>query len=147
MRESAKTLTDRRQLGQDFFARGDPEQFAVKKVTSLSANVLDLTQAYLRVRSRDHFNPYQMNRAMVYSVEEALENLQSMLPHQSEWQELVTFLPPGWTEQSHRRRSALASTFAASLELAKQGQLKLRQSNSFSMMQLRGTSQENRELS
>jgi segregation and condensation protein A len=54
-----------------------------------------------------------------------------------DWAELADFLPEGWATAPQRRRSATASTFAATLELAKQGQIELRQSEAFAPLRLR----------
>ena len=138
MREQSKAIMGRSQMGRDFFARGEPEQVSVTHVSKISANVLDLTQAYARMRSRDDFRPYMMNRDPVYSVEAATANLERLLGEAANWQELMEFLPAGWTAEGKKIRSAAASTLAAALELAKQGRLTLRQSHAFGPIQVKG---------
>jgi segregation and condensation protein A len=49
----------------------------------------------------------------------------------------VSYLPDGWEKDPVRRRSATAATFAASLELAKEGRIELRQGNMFAPIQIR----------
>ncbi len=138
MRESAQAIMGRNQLGREFFARGEPEQVAVVNKSSLTATVLDLTQAYARLRTRDDFRPFTMNRDPVFSVEAATENLQRLLGETPDWAELMRFLPSGWTSDGRRVRAALAATFAAALELARQGRVDLRQSHAFGPIQLKG---------
>ncbi len=138
MRESAESIMRRRQLGQDFFARGEPEEVSIARVTSVSANALDLAQAYARLRSREQFRPYMMNRDPVLPVEAAISNLRRLLGETPDWEELARFLPDGWKAESGRIRSAMASTFAAALELAKQGRLNLRQNHAFGPIQVKG---------
>ena len=55
------------------------------------------------------------------------------------WIDISTFLPEGWTSSASRIRAATASTFAATLELAKSGDLELRQSDSFGLIELKST--------
>ena len=69
--------------------------------------------------------------------EEALDRLRSMIGFSGQWADLLTFLPQGWESDPKRRRSATASTFAATLELVKEGKLQLRQTETFAPIELR----------
>ncbi|MCL1628372.1 segregation/condensation protein A [Roseibaca sp. V10] len=138
MRDAAARLMARDQMGRDFFARGQPETIAVTRRTELQANLLDLMRAYARLRTRDEFRPYAFDRSDIYALDAALARLSQLLPITLDWSDLSRFLPEGWGSAPTRRRSAIASTFAASLELAKQGRLDLRQSEAFAPLHLRG---------
>jgi segregation and condensation protein A len=87
------------------------------------------------VRPKDA-DTYQIEPMQFFSVEEAAERLGRMLGIAIDWQTLEAFLPAGLTDPS-RRRSALASTFVAGLQLAKDGQLELRQTERFGPIYLR----------
>ncbi len=137
MRESAARLMARDRLGRERFARGAPETLTVASSKQYSATLLDLMQAYARLRTRDDFRPYAFDRSDIFPLETALERLRDMLGHQGGWAELAHYLPPGWRGAGKRRRSAIASTFAASLELAKQGHVELRQAETFAPIRLR----------
>ncbi|OWY07462.1 segregation/condensation protein A [Thioclava sp. F42-5] len=137
MREAAAQLMARDRLGRDTFARGISEEVErVRKVT-YSASLMDLMQAYARIRTRDEFRPYAFDRTNVFTMEEALDRMRSLIGFAGGWSELTTFLPDGWTADPKRRRSATAATFAASLEMAKQGQIELRQSDTFQPISIR----------
>tara|TARA_R110002073_G_scaffold54537_15_gene140275 strand:- start:1856 stop:2668 length:813 start_codon:yes stop_codon:yes gene_type:complete len=140
MRDASGRLMGRDRLGRDFFARGMPETLSIEKHTRHTATLLDLVQAYARIRTRDDFRPFAFDRTDVYPLETALERLRGIIGTTSDWTDLAGFLPPGWRKAGNRRRSALASTFAASLELAKQGQLELRQSGTFAPLRVRARS-------
>ena len=137
MREAAGRLMGRDRLGREFFARGAPETVSIDKQTRHTATLLDLVRAYARIRTRDQFRPYAFDRTDIYPLETALERLRGMIGTTPDWADLASFLPPGWRAAGARRRSATASTFAASLELAKQGQVELRQSETFAPIHLR----------
>ena len=94
-------------------------------------------QGYARIRTRDEFRPYVMDRDAVFTMEQALERMRGLIGYAGEWGDLTSFLPEGWESDPQRRRSATASTFAASLELVKEGQLEIRQSALFAPIQLR----------
>jgi segregation and condensation protein A len=137
MRDSAARLMGRDQLGRDFFARGQIEVVErVKKVT-YTATLLDLMQGYARIRTRDDFRPFIMDRESVFTMEQALERMRGLIGYAGDWTDIVSYLPEGWENDPVKRRSATAATFAASLELVKEGHLEIRQTESFAPIELR----------
>ena len=137
MRDAAARLMARDRLGRDFFARGQGEDVARIRTVTWSATLLDLMQAYARIRTRDEFRPFVLDRDKIYTLEQALERLRGLIGHAGSWTDLSSYLPEGWEADPLRRRSATAATFAASLELAKEGQVELRQGGLFAPIQLR----------
>lgn len=137
MRRSAARLMARDQKGRDFFARGQTEDVSNKRTVKYSATILDLMQAYARIKTREDFEPLHMKRSAVYTMEQALERMKGLIGHAMEWGDLVQYLPEAWRLDPKKRRSATASTFAASLELVKAGSLEMKQSESFAPIYLR----------
>ncbi|MFT7595541.1 MAG: segregation and condensation protein A [Paracoccaceae bacterium] len=137
MRDAAARLMGRDRLGRDFFARGQGEDVARIRTVRYSATLLDLMQGYARIRTRDDFRPFVMDRKSVFTMEQALERMRGLIGYAGSWTDMATYLPDGWDGDPMRRRSATASTFAASLELVKEGHLEIRQSESFAPIQLR----------
>ncbi len=137
MRESAARLMARDQKGRDFFVRGIPEDVMRVRTVKYTATLLDLMQAYARIRTRDEFRPYAFDRTDVYTMEQALDRMRGLIGYAGSWAALETFLPEGWETDPVRRRSATAATFAATLELAKRGQIELRQAETFAPIQIR----------
>ncbi|MGR3711733.1 MAG: segregation and condensation protein A [Shimia sp.] len=137
MRDAAAKLMARDQLGRDFFQRGVPEGVErVRKVT-FTATLMDLMQGYARLRTRDEFRPFVLDRESVFTMEEALERMRSLIGFAGSWTDILSYLPAGWEDDPQKRRSATASTFAASLELAKEGKVFIRQSDTFAPIELR----------
>ncbi len=137
MREVSAKLMARDRLGRDFFVRGIPEDVTRLKKVTYTATLMDLMQAYARIRTKDEFRPYSMDREAVMTLEDALDRMRGLIGYAGEWTDLSSYLPEGWEMDPARRRSATAATFAASLELAKAGQLELRQSETFAPIQIR----------
>ena len=137
MREAAAQLMARDRLGRDFFQRGIPESVERIKQVKFSASLLDLMQAYARIRTRDEFRPFVMDRNNVFTMETALERMRELIGFAGDWTDIASYLPDGWSADPRRHRSATASHFAAALELVKEGKLELRQSETFSPIQLR----------
>lgn len=137
MRDVAARLMARDQLGRDFFPRGLTEDVTRVRRVSYSATLMDLMQAYARIRTKDEFRPYAFDRQHVFTMEQALDRMRGLIGYAGDWTDLMGYLPDGWSHDPARRRSATASTFAASLELAKQGQIEIRQSESFAAITIR----------
>jgi len=139
MRDAAARLMARDRLGRDVFARGAPEAVTRARRYTWDASLIELMTAYAGLRTRDDFRPYAFDRRDVYALETALERLRNSLGVAADWTDLARFLPPGWDGRGPRRRSALASTFAATLELAREGRVELRQSEVFGPLMLRAS--------
>ncbi|MEQ8227668.1 MAG: ScpA family protein [Rhodospirillales bacterium] len=138
MQNSGQLLMDRPQLGRDFFARGEPEKHPVETEEVLEVTLFELLQAYARQRRRGnkgdrtlHIEPFE-----VYTVEDALKRLRRLLGRTPDWQSLWSYLPEE-LRGGLFGRSAVASTFAASLELAKEGKVNIRQTDTFGPIFLR----------
>ncbi len=137
MREAAARLMARDQLGRDFFQRGLTEDVTRVRRTRFTATLFDLMQAYARIRTRDEFRPYAFDRNHVFTMEQALDRMRGLIGYAGDWTDLMGYLPDGWAHDPVRRRSATAATFAATLELAKQGQIEIRQSETFASITIR----------
>ncbi|TRD18911.1 segregation/condensation protein A [Palleronia caenipelagi] len=137
MRDVAARLMARDQKGRDFFVRGVPERLErVRKVT-YTASLMDLMQAYARIRTRDEFRPFVMDRDRVMTMEEALERMRGLIGFAGSWTDLASYMPEGWDSDPARRRSATASHFAASLELVKAGKILIRQGETFAPIEIK----------
>ncbi|MEO0860606.1 MAG: ScpA family protein [Pseudomonadota bacterium] len=137
MRKAAARLMARDQLGRDVFARGAPQTIERARKVTYTATLLDLMQGYARLRTRDDFRPFVMDRDGVFTMEEALERMRPLIGSAMDWTDILAFLPDGWDADPVRRRTATASTFAATLELAKGGGLDIRQDDMFGPIRIR----------
>lgn len=137
MREAAARLMARNQLSRDFFARGLPETISHHRAVTYEATLLDLMRAYARIRTKDEFRPFVMDRDQVFTMEQALERMRGLIGYVGEWSDLTSFLPEGWEATPMRRRSSTAAHFAAILEMAKRGQIEVRQGEMFAPIQIR----------
>lgn len=137
MRRVATSLMGRDRLGIDRFVRGAPEAVTIAHEPRWTAGLMDLMTAYARLKTRDEFRPFAFDRSAIYTMEQALERMRRLLGLTPDWVSLAQFLPDGWGADPRRRRSATAATFAASLELARQGAVELRQEDCFAPISLR----------
>jgi segregation and condensation protein A len=137
IREAAAALMDRPRLGRDRHPRGLPEAVTELRTTRITASLHDLLTAYARLRTRDDFRPFAVDRVGVFTMEEALERLRPLIGDWADWSTLADWLPPGWSDSAPRRRAATAATFAAALELVREGLADIRQDAPFAPIHLR----------
>ena len=137
MRDAAAKLMARDQKGRDFFVRGIPEDVTRVRRIRYTATLLDLMQGYSRLRTKDDFRPYVMDRNNLMTLEQALERMRGLIGYAGDWTDLMSYLPEGWETDPKRRRSATASHFAASLELVKNGAIQIRQTETFAPIQIK----------
>jgi len=131
MRKSAARLFARDRLGRDFFFRGMPEGIRTIKHTSYDCSLYELLKAYGDERSRTALANYSPPRPVVFTMEMALKRLKAIVGVVPDWTTLINFLPDGWEGTKQERRSAIAGTFAASLEMVREGKLELRQTQTY----------------
>ena len=137
MRESGSRLLARDRIGRDVFMRGAPEGLRVVKDRHWQAEYYDLIAAYSRVKMRSAPAIHIVRQRMVMTLEDALARVSMMLGEAIDWMDIRHFLPPGAPPEL--RKSALASSFLATLELARQGKLELRQEDSFAPLRIKAT--------
>ncbi len=137
LRDAAGRLMARPQLGRDRFVRGAPDSMAGSSSVVFEVSLFDLLSAYARNRQRaDHAVLHIAEPAELLSVEEARERLKALLGKIPDWTDLVTFLPAELRE-GLTVRSAVASTLVASLEMARSGDMQIRQDSAFGPILLR----------
>ena len=137
MRDCASKLMARDRLGKDRFVRGLPEDVSRRRNVIYTANLLDLMQGYARIRTKDDFRPFVLDRDAVITMEQALTRMRGLIGFTVDWTDIISYLPEDWLSDPQKRKSATASTFAASLELAKEGNIEIRQSELYAPIEIR----------
>jgi segregation and condensation protein A len=144
MRESAARLMGRDRLGRDVFLRGAPEGLRVDRRNRWQCDWFTLIQAYGQVKARTAPVVHMVRDRMVMTLDSALHRVSAMLGVRIDWIELQEFLPApheaDWADP-RLRRSALASSFVAALELARLGKAEIAQEETFGPLRLRAMKQ------
>jgi len=135
MREAGARLMGRDRIGRDVFLRPAPEGLKVVRKSAWQADLYDLIAAYGIVRARTQPSVHVIARRPVMTLDEALHRLGALIGAKLEWTRLESFLPA--TQDPEYRRSALASSFVATLELARLGKVSLQQDNVFGPLYVR----------
>jgi segregation and condensation protein A len=135
MREAGARLLGRDRIGRDVFLRGAPEGLRLIRKAAWQVRDFDLFAAYGAVRARTAPAMHVVHARSVMTLEEAIERVGRMIGMALEWTFLESFLPS--TQDPQFRRSCLASSFLAMLELARRGRLEFVQDEAFAPIKLK----------
>ena len=136
VRASGARLLARPRLGRDVFARGAPEGVRMVVRPRYAVSLHDLLAAYVGIRTKAETLPFTVRPRATFRMEEVLERMSRIVGAVLDWTRLDQFLP-GRADEPGMRASAVAATFTAALELAKQGRIELRQDRLYGPIYLR----------
>ena len=122
----SKLLFNRHQLGTHFFKNGNPEVFNVSNKFQYNLTLYDLIKTYGSIVTKNEGETITIANTKLFSVENALIRLKQILKDTNDWKNLLDFIPKN-IKNELENKSALASHFVASLELAKEGDVNIRQ--------------------
>ncbi len=144
MREAGARLMARDRIGRDVFVRAKPEGLRLVRKAKWDASLFDILQAYGQVRARTQPVIHRVAVRPVMTLDEAIQRVGALVGTALDWTRIESFLPTGM--DAAMAKSAMASSFVAALELARQGRLDIRQEGIFEPIFLRAaTPQEERE--
>jgi segregation and condensation protein A len=135
MREAGARLMARDRVGRDVFRRAAPEGLRTTRKARWSAEIYDLIAAYGRISARTRPVMHVVRDRQVMTLEMAIARVAELVGSTIDWTAIEGFLPD--KADGAFRRSALASSFLAALELARQGKVELRQQSPFAPLYLR----------
>jgi segregation and condensation protein A len=141
MREVSEKLLARSRAGRDVFFRGEPETMSVVHKSIWDASVYDLLSAYATQRQRQSVTSVRVLRRTVWSLQEARELLTKLVGRVSEWTPLNAYLRD-YLYDNKDWATVVASSFSASLEMVREGQVEIRQGEPFSPVYIRALEQE-----
>ncbi len=137
-RKNADLLRHLPQLGSEFFVNGAPQPVAVTKTVQWKAELYDLLKAYAMDRTRTLRRVHRPRPRRAYPLAEARTRLERILDEIKDWRPIQAVTPPAESgEEAPPPSSYLASVFGASLELAREGKMDLRQAEAFAPLFLR----------
>jgi segregation and condensation protein A len=137
MRNAAAQLMTKKRLGRDVFARGMPEGVRTIRVRQYTALIYDLLKAYAEQRRRTTKRVHVIPRRTVWSIKEARDRLESMVGKVTgEWVQFEKYLAQ-YVATPDVARTALASSFGAVLEMAREGRVELSQAEPFAPIYMR----------
>lgn len=137
----AAMLMGRDQLGHEIWARGEPKLETGPAIqTSDDLSIIDIVQAYVRLRLRDEVDaPIEVRRILAMTLVEALESLGARLEEVDGWTELFAWAGQGARPKGVSARSQAAASFVAALEMVKEGTVEISQESAFENVKIVAT--------
>jgi segregation and condensation protein A len=135
MRDAGARLLGRDRIGRDVFVRAAPEGLRLVRKSMWQVRAFDLFASYGAVKARTQPPMHVVHARAVMTLDEAIDRVAKMIGMAIEWTAIEAFLPI--TDDPQLRRSALASSFLAALELARRGRLDIAQDEAFAPIHLR----------
>ena len=135
MREAGARLLGRDRLGRDVFSRGSPEGLRLVRKSAWQVSPFDLFAAYGVVKARTQPAMHVVHARHVMTLDEAIERVSRLIGSAIDWTVLESFLPA--TDDPLYRRSSLASSFVAALELSRLGRIEIDQDGHFAPLKVR----------
>ena len=138
MRDAAAQLMTRKRLGQDVFPRGMPETVKTIRERQYTAQIYDLLKAYTTQRTRNTMHrAHVVKKRTVWSIKDARLRLEKLMGNSIDgWMQLDLFIEQ-YMPAPELSRTAIASSFGATLEMARDGLVDLRQEEPFAPIFMR----------
>ncbi len=137
MQQAGAKLMARPRFGRDVFGRGQPEGVEIVRTPVYELSLFELLRAYSDNRRRaESHHSLQIAPTELFHTAEIVERMRGLMGDIPDWRSLMSYLPPA-PGDGIVARSALASTFGAALELARSGQVEIRQHGRFGPIYVR----------
>src|SRR6266581_2786355 len=136
IREASNRLMNRPQLQRDIFPRGNPESIAEIKHPKFTATLFDLLTAYATQRQQRLLATVHLAKRTVWSLTEARASLERLIGMAEDWSRLDEYLMHYVVDPS-QKATVFASSFAAALELVREGEVELHQKEAFAPLYFR----------
>ena len=138
MRDAAAKLMNRNRLGRDIFARGMPEPVKITRQVTYTATMYDLLSAYSRERQRTAITHHTVKARPVWSIKQARDRLEQLVGLQLTWAPLFDLFQT-YLHEGPAKPTVIASSFSATLEMARDGVVELRQAEAFAPLYVKST--------
>ena len=131
MQNISKKLYDRPLIGRDVFYGGSTEGINIKYNITHTSSMYDLLNSYsLILKKNEQIKSLTINPSELYSVDQAIQRLKGIFGSISEWTNFMNLIPE-FGQNLTVNKSSITSNFVASLELAKNGFIDVKQNEIF----------------
>ena len=137
MQNISKLLYSIPLIGREVFYGSSLEGINIKYQTTYNSSLYELLKSYSLILNRDNKNNFlTINSSELYSVDEAIQRLKNLFGSINEWTNFINLIP-SLNKNNIVNRSSISSHFVASLELAKNGFIEVKQKEMFGNIYIR----------
>ena len=124
-------MLKRKRLGRDIFMRGIRGKIRSINSSKYSLTLYELLKTYSSFIMKKDFQRINIPKLPVLSTEDGIKRIKEFFGKLLDWKNLNDLIPTNFLSENNLRRSGTAGIFAASLELAKEGDLSIKQNKLF----------------
>jgi segregation and condensation protein A len=132
-------LVSQKQLGRDIFTKGIREGIKSISTSKYAVSLYELIKSYAEIKRKQNFSIMNISKLPVYTMEEAIKKITSLLKELTEWRDIKDVVPGSFSGSKNLQKSGLAGTFAGSLELVREGKLSIMQKKIFDKILIKAT--------
>tara|TARA_Y100001970_G_scaffold87215_1_gene110037 strand:+ start:1135 stop:1875 length:741 start_codon:yes stop_codon:yes gene_type:complete len=130
-------MLKRQRLGRDIFLRGMNTKIETNNITQYSLKLFDVLKTYATIISTKDFQKINIPRLPVFTMEEGIKRIKELQSELSDWRNIKELIPSNFNNNVKMQRTGNAGIFAGSLELVKEGNIKLKQEETFGDIYIR----------
>tara|TARA_Y100000590_G_scaffold114129_1_gene130047 strand:- start:627 stop:1367 length:741 start_codon:yes stop_codon:yes gene_type:complete len=124
-------MLNRKRLGKDVFMRGSKSGIKSIYNSEYKLTLFELLKTYSNIIMSKDFQTMNIPKLPVLSVEDGIKRIKDFFGELNDWKDISELMPPNFKNKKNLRRSGKAGIFAGSLELAKEGNIKIKQNELF----------------
>ena len=125
-------MLKRKRLGKEIRSRGMKSGMRAIYNSELNISLFELLKTYATIVMTKDFQKINIPKLPVFTTEDGINTIRDFIGKLSDWKKLNDLIPKSFKIEKRFRRTGAAGIFAGSLELAKEGNLKIKQDNLFS---------------
>ncbi len=130
-------MLKRKRLGRDIFLRGMNTKIKTNNISQYSLKLFDVLKTYAMIITTKDFQKINIPRLPVFTMEEGIKRIKSLQKELSDWKNLKDLVPSVFKNNIKMNKTGNAGIFAGSLELVKEGNVKLKQDKIFGEIYIR----------
>ena len=124
-------MLKRKRLGKDIFMRGIRGNIKSIYSTKYSLTLFEILKSYSSVIMSRDFQVMNIPKLPVFTTEEGINRIKEFFGKLNDWKNIDELLPKNFSESKNLKSSSKAGIFSGSLELAKEGNISIKQNNLF----------------
>ena len=130
-------MLKRKRLGRDIFLRGMTTKTEINNISQYSLKLFDVLKTYATIISTKDFQKINIPKLPVFTMEEGIKRIKELRQELSDWKNLNDLIPSIFKNNPKMKKTGNAGIFAGSLELVKEGNVKLKQEKTFGDIYIR----------
>ena len=124
-------MLKRKRLGRDVYMRGIKGSIRSIYSTEYNLNLYDLLKAYSSIIMTKDFHRINIPKLPVYTAEDGIKRIREFFGNLVDWKKIDDLIPKNFKKGIQNKKTGKAGIFAGSLELVKEGNIKIKQKTLF----------------